>query len=106
MTQEQIEKYSELMAKFEGWLQRPANSRHYWHGNLDMNINQMAYYTDYNWLHRVWEKFRDLKFEDDEYPDRYLFIVDQIRFKLTDDTLEEAFLELGKGLEWLQTLKK
>lgn len=107
MTQEQIKYYSELMAKFVDIKVRYYGSVLY-HCDEDgwIDFKDATVYSphrDRNDLHEVWEKFRDLKVE---YPNRYLFLIDEIRFKLTDCTLEEAFLELGKGIEWYYSLKK
>lgn len=95
LTQEQINYYSELMAKMDGI-----------ENGLDYALNKLKYHTSYDWLHRVWEKFRDLKFEDKIQDNDHTQWLMSIEIKLCYKSITEAFLELGKGLEWYYSLKK
>lgn len=136
MTPQEITHYSELMARFEGYERVTVNffgtkrgryketqwqlANKEWMDDVGLNDvgeyivdvknnrfenwDDVAYHTDYNWLHRVWVKFRDLtkKLEDASLAYRLCMI----RAAITDGTPEEAFLELGKAIEWYFNLKK
>ena len=61
-------------------------------------------FNDYKLLHEVWEKFRDLKFED-EYKERFFEYRRQISFAILFRPIAEAFDELCKGIIWAESLK-
>lgn len=124
LTQEQINSYSELMAKFldvketVGYydsygIQTPHyytkldsyRTRSYSSAGKSMDefMHEAKFNLDRNWLHRVWEKFRDLKFEDKIQDNDHTQWLMSIEIKLCYKSITEAFLELGKGLEWYNT---
>ena len=107
LTPEQIKKYSEIMARFEG-LTPETDSKGLWikHFRSD-SVSRPKYHTDYNWLMRVWLKFRDLdltKFERELY---YMHskLRKDLDFIITRKPKEEAFINLGEAIEWYQNLK-
>ena len=147
LTPEQITKYSEIMARFEGdtywqvWKKKefggykPYSAQrfltkddclkdiddHFIDGDIDGTPYKMSqykheyeakmitkpYHTDYNWLMRVWVKFRDLdltKFERELY---YMHskLRKDLDFIITRKSKEEAFVNLGEAIEWYQQLK-
>lgn len=75
-----------------------------WHIK-DLNYH-LCYDTDYNELHRVWDKFRDFKFA--KVSDQILHgchkdvICNAIVFK----PILTAFTALSDGVEWLGTIKE
>lgn len=108
LTQEQINHYSELMAKFLDWRACTCGvgGLHYKYGQYNWEavyVNQMKFHIDRNLLHRVREKFRDLKFEDLGVHHQHKLFFVSIAVIISLGTLEEAFLELGKGIEWYNT---
>ena len=71
---------------------------------------ELHFDSDRNWLHRVWEKFRDLKlitFNSALKTDHaYVEHCGKIRERLTDGTHLEAFEALCSAIIWLEELKK
>lgn len=119
MTPQEITHYSELMARFEGgeWTT-------YYVGGIETRVfkfpdwhitdwpeiiheDTFGYHTSYDWLHRVWVKFMDLKFDGNAIQfSEYEGICMTIAGKITHGTIEEAFLELGRAIEWYNQIKK
>lgn len=61
------------------------------------------YDSDRNWLHEAWVKFRDLKFNEFEYPIHgYSEFRNRIEYAILHRPITEAFDELVKGIEWAQ----
>lgn len=120
MTPQEITHYSELMAKFEGaipaknWqgkdgFKSPIYEHEQWsnriQGYFDTDVistTELRFHTSYDWLHRVWMKFRDLNIPINEFNDIRI----EISTELVNGTLEEAFLELGRAIEWYEQIKK
>lgn len=115
MTPQEITHYSELMARFEGgeWTT-------YYVGGIETRVfkfpdwhitdwpeiiheDTFGYHTDYNWLHRVWVKFRDLDQRHWNKPEWHLHKAQIIR-AIIDSPIEEAFLELGRAIEWYEQI--
>ena len=69
-------------------------------------INYLPFARDYNKLHEAWVKFRDLKFEDDETIRSHSHLKYCIGEIILNGTITEAFDELVKGIEWVNTLNK
>lgn len=73
----------------------------------------LLYYNDsYNWFMPAWVKFRDLNFDDysetESNPNRenHEDHVYHIGTCILKNTIEIAFDELVKGIEWYNSLKK
>lgn len=105
----------EILAEFMGFV----NGGDFWASSgkkpFITEINGHRFYpadlmfdTDRNWFHPVWEKFRDLKFEDDGSPPIYDhgIWVSKIAEKITYSTLPEAFEELVRGVIWYNSIKE
>ena len=63
-------------------------------------------FDDYNFLHKSWVKFRDLKFEDKIISFTHDELKNNIIHCIVYETATEAFDELVKGIEWYESLKK
>jgi hypothetical protein len=72
---------------------------------------ETEYHTSRDWLHPVWEKFRDTTFD---YLEKYDAIElenlnvyhSNIRYAITDGTPLEAFNALHDGIKWFNELNK
>jgi hypothetical protein len=64
---------------------------------------------DRNDLHSAWEKFRDLKFEDDDQAGpicmHHVKLCASLMWTITNKPITEAFDELCKGIIWAESLK-
>jgi hypothetical protein len=113
MTQEEINKYSVLMAEFMGYKyyekwENPKHQCYYPHYYLDIDSiyiedkvkGVLEYYSNYNELMPVWFKFNK---ECGLYNYPIKNITDAI---LENETPLKAFEELGKAIEWYNTIKK
>jgi len=72
-------------------------------------VGDLQYHTSYDWLHRVWEKFRDLTAIDSAIGINLMECIehrDRIRNALTDGTISEAFEALYQGIEFVNGLKR
>lgn len=96
MTQQEITHYSELMARFEG--------AEIYTENIDERT--FNYHTSYDCLHRVWVKFRDLKFDDSDNDFTHYNMCFSFLYPLGKQPIEVAFLELGRSIEWYNKIKK
>jgi len=131
MTQEEINKYSVLMAEFIGieetnielskW--RLTNSP-YSKIFTKSHSKYLDFDKSYDWLIPVWVKFRDLylhqvnpkyniletkeKLKQDVIDDilKWDNLKTELRRFITDEPIEKAFEELGKAIEWYNTIKK
>lgn len=65
----------------------------------------LAYKTDYNELHRVWVRFRDLKLKKDNLKDGQALHRTLIRNAITDLPIEKAFEKLTEALIWYNSIK-
>jgi len=75
-----------------------------WMGkHKDVPLAAINYSGDYQCLMDVWVKFRDLKFEGVDFMHHrdYCAI---IKSAITDGTIQEAFDELVRGIEWYNSL--
>jgi len=62
---------------------------------------------DHNLLHEAWVKFRDLKFDPNtNIQAHHEYYCQQIRYAVMMRTINAAFDELVKGIEWYESLKK
>lgn len=105
MTPQEITHYSELMARFEG-LELTGNKVIIgWDLTNKPFLSDTNYHKSYDWLHRVWVKFRDLDQRHWNKPEWHLHKA-QIITAIIDSPIEEAFLELGKAVEWYNSQKK
>ena len=70
-------------------------------------ISKLNYSLDRNWLHEAWVKFRDLKFDVwDKNDKKHREFCQYIEYCITRKPITEAFDELVKGIEWVNTLNK
>jgi len=60
--------------------------------------------ADYRYLHEAWVKFRDLKYKG--MPEQYYWYRESIANAIVYKSITEAFDELVKGIEWVNTLNK
>lgn len=63
-------------------------------------------FDDYNFLHKSWVKFRDLKLTGDLHRFQHTSTCWKIADRIAYGTITEAFDELVKGIEWVNSLKK
>jgi hypothetical protein len=110
MTQEQINKYSVLMAEYMGitvFDDIDANgNKYFYYNNFKMQDFEALpnYHSDYNELIKVWVKFRDLY--EPELGKALWDVKENIKTIIVMKPIEEAFEELGKAIEWYNTIKK
>lgn len=62
----------------------------------------MLYNTNWNWLMKVWERFRDLRLNIYAYSKHR----DAIASAISWCSLSEAFTALDEGIKWFLTIKK
>lgn len=70
---------------------------------IDISVK---YHTSYDWLIPVWVKFRELRFDDVEHQFKHSELKSLIGWMLVNGTIETTFTELGKAIEWYNSLKK
>lgn len=106
MTQEQINKYSVVMAEFMGYKRefetkgRFDTGRGYYSHTLDF----LCFNSSYDSLMPVWVKFRDMY--EPELGKALWDVKENIKTIIVMKPIEEAFEELGKAIEWYNTIKK
>ncbi len=60
--------------------------------------------TDWNWLHKAWEKFRDLEFSDKAVEVEHEKALKEIEFELCNCPIGEVFDTLYTAISWHQKL--
>jgi hypothetical protein len=114
MTQEQINKFSASMAEFMGFENDGTTFIVFGFVNNKISAykDDLKFHTSYDWLMPIWVKFRDLHPTIDMNDDiahetiKYSRYKTSITYKLLHSTIEEVFEELGKAIEWYNTIKK
>jgi hypothetical protein len=101
MTQKQINKYSILMAEFMGF--KNDGTTFIVFGFVNNKIS-VKFHTSYDWLMPVWVKFRDMY--EPELGKALWDVKENIKTIIVMKPIEEAFEELGKAIEWYNTIKK
>jgi hypothetical protein len=67
--------------------------------------DELHFDSDRNWQHEAWIKFRDLKFEKEWQREIFHQKRETIEGKILYGTITEAFDELVRGIEWVESLK-
>lgn len=120
MKQEEINKYSVLIAEFMGKKVTEFTWRDYScicecdeEGNVDWYDRLPVYNpnVDYNELMPVWVKFRDLeidyKTDNLQFSDfNYIRLKQNLEKTIMRKPIEKAFEELGKAIEWYNKIKR
>lgn len=101
---------NEIVARWMGLhCEGVSGENYYSRGEWGYEAKDLGYNSDYNWLHEVWVKFRDLKFEGEtaEYIlDIHKTLTRKIGWAMLNSEITEAFDELVKGIEWYNNLNK
>ena len=128
MTNEQITEAKKVMAEFMGYkyYQFPGTQRYagwrlsdkpilekFMHSGLigkrpylGRTTKSLKFNDSWNWLHPVWEKLRDLRFENLESQFNHTEIKERLCHEITYGTLQSSFEKLGEAVIWYQSLKK
>jgi hypothetical protein len=119
MTNEELESAIKTVMMFDGWFNRKSeNGIIYWskEGQYITRETQLVertyYHNSWEWLHPVWEKFRDmskeiaLKYDEKTYNTHAYVYCNGIRKAITDGTKMEAFTALYEGIVWFNSLNK
>jgi len=130
MTDQELEQAIKTVMVFDGWELRnddpeEYSNGYYKHESKSMTlstrpsiIRQYTYYRNsWNWIHPVWEKFRDMK-KDNLYASSlgsfkkmtidimHREYCNKIRPHITDGTKMEAFTTLYEAITWFNSLNR
>lgn len=63
-------------------------------------------YMDYNALHRVWEKFRELRYSNESHWQLSIYHRNRISSAMTDGTLTDLYNALVNAVKWYNEVTK
>ena len=107
MTRGDVAKYPALMAEFMGEVLVKRNDEdaivcleHPTRMSIYLKDTKYVKFEDFNLLHEIWAKFRDLCITREDIVDEYTNYKKKISHKLINNTAEETFMELGEAIQW------
>jgi hypothetical protein len=68
-------------------------------------VENLTYHTDRNELHRIWERFMDLKLTGENNIE-HIVLTGQIGHSIAYESITEAHALLHSGIVWLNSIRK
>jgi len=122
MTNEELESAIKDVMVFDGWREISNQKSRYLRPHVFNIVCPMTlhksdilehtrYHTSRDWLHPVWEKFRDITYNyANKYSEEELENINvyhsNIRYNITDGTPLEAFTALHSAIVWFNSINK
>jgi len=96
-----------ILAEFEGWTEISAKVFCISSDKPYKWLHQFKYHTDRSELHRVWEKFRELRFGDNAVLEiQFLTHYRQCIRAMSTGTLTDLYIALVNAVKWYNEVKK
>lgn len=106
MTEQEYTERNELISDFMELRSQGGFHRHPSPARGTCKPQFLEYHHNRNWLHVVWEKFRDLTFDIPKQELEHSEFRENIAYNLCFQTTERAFQAIVSGIQWYNSLNQ